>query len=60
MLQVVNDFRMGNCDPGRFSKRYEILHEYKQRRKLVQNIKEEVAKAISMMPPTIAQAFGQD
>ena len=35
MLQVVNDFRMGNCDPGRFSKRYEILHEYKQRRKLV-------------------------
>lgn len=60
MLQVVNDFRMGNCDPGRFSKRYEILHEYKQRRKLVQNIKEEVAKAISLMPPTIAQAFGQD
>ena len=59
-IQVTNEYRQGNCDPGRFTKRYEVINDYMKRKQLVQNIKEEVAKAISLMPPTIAQAFGKE
>lgn len=53
------EYRDGNNDPNRFSKRYEQVNNYKLRRNVVLNIRNELAKSINALHPDVQRALYQ-